>query len=110
MSDTRTLDEVVKWLLDLGYIPSFCTACYREHRTGERFMELVKTEQIKNCCQLNAILTLKEYLEDYASQETFKVGTDLLNEAIPQIKQDKIRERLTSQLQAVQNGERDFRF
>ncbi len=110
VSDTRTLDEVVKWLLDLGYIPSFCTACYREHRTGERFMELVKTEQIKNCCQLNAILTLKEYLEDYASQETFKVGTDLLNEAIPQIKQDKIRERLTSQLQAVQNGERDFRF
>ena len=70
VSDRRTLDEVVGWLLDLGYIPSFCTACYREGRTGDRFMSLVKSGQIANCCQPNALMTLKEYLEDYASPET----------------------------------------
>ncbi len=67
ISDTRTLDEIVNWLLSLGYIPSFCTACYREGRTGDRFMNLVKSGQIANCCQPNALMTLKEYLEDYAS-------------------------------------------
>ena len=70
VSDDRTLDEIVNWLLELGYIPSFCTACYREGRTGDRFMSLVKSGQIANCCQPNALMTLKEYLEDYASEDT----------------------------------------
>ena len=74
ISDNRTLDEVVKWLMDLGYVPSFCTACYREGRTGDRFMQLLKSKQIVNCCHPNALMTLKEYLEDYASPETKKVG------------------------------------
>ncbi len=70
VSDRRSLDEVVNWLLGLGYIPSFCTACYREGRTGDRFMKLLKSGQIVNCCQPNALMTLKEYLEDYASADT----------------------------------------
>ena len=72
VSDQRTLDEVVNWLMKLGYIPSFCTACYREGRTGDRFMALCKNMQILNCCHPNALMTLKEYLEDYASPETRK--------------------------------------
>lgn len=78
VSDTRTLDEIVSWLLDLGYIPSFCTACYREGRTGDRFMSLVKSGQIANCCGPNALMTLKEYLEDYASEDTRKKGLALI--------------------------------
>ena len=91
MSDHRTLDEVVRWLLELGYVPSFCTACYREGRTGDRFMSLVKTGKIADCCTPNALMTLKEYLEDYASPETralgekddFERGSDALNERAP---------------------------
>ncbi|MEI2999657.1 MAG: hypothetical protein V8T86_01950 [Victivallis sp.] len=74
LSDTRTLDEVINWLLKLGYIPSFCTACYREGRTGDRFMTLVKAGQISNCCLPNALMTLDEYLMDYASDETREMG------------------------------------
>lgn len=78
VSDQRTLDEVVNWLMKLGYIPSFCTACYREGRTGDRFMSLCKNMQILNCCHPNALMTLKEYLEDYASEETRKIGMELI--------------------------------
>ena len=78
ISDNRTLDEVVKWLLDLGYVPSFCTACYREGRTGDRFMSLCKSGQIQNCCHPNALMTLKEYLTDYASPETKAIGDKLI--------------------------------
>ena len=78
ISDTRTLDEVVNWLLDLGHIPSFCTACYREGRTGDRFMSLVKSGQIANCCAPNALMTLKEYLEDYATADTRAKGIQLI--------------------------------
>ena len=85
VSDTRTLDEVVNWLLRLGYIPSFCTACYREGRTGDRFMSLVKSGQIANCCQPNALMTLKEYLEDYASPDTKQLGEALIQKEIPHI-------------------------
>ena len=73
VSDNRTLDEVVNWLMKMGYIPSFCTACYREGRTGDRFMSLCKSGQIQNCCHPNALMTLKEYLEDYAAEDTRKV-------------------------------------
>ena len=82
VSDTRTLDEIVKWLMELGYFPSFCTACYREGRTGDRFMSLCKSGQIQNCCQPNALMTLKEYLMDYASPETKKIGEKLISEEI----------------------------
>ena len=105
VSDTRTLDQVVNWLLSLGYIPSFCTACYREGRTGDRFMKLVKSGQIANCCQPNALMTLKEYLEDYASPDTQKIRDE-----IPRIANDKVRAIAVEHLKELHDGKRDFRF
>lgn len=110
VSDTRTLDEVVNWLLDQGYIPSFCTACYREGRTGDRFMRLVKSGQIANVCQPNALMTLKEYLEDYASPDTKAKGEKLIQEEIPRIKNEKVREIVLQHLDELHAGQRDFRF
>lgn len=110
VSDTRTLDEVVNWLLTLGYIPSFCTACYRAGRTGDRFMSLVKSGQIANCCSPNAMITLKEYLEDYASEETRMKGERMIREELVYIPNLKIREKATCYLNKITEGERDFRF
>lgn len=110
VSDTRTLDEVVNWLLRLGYVPSFCTACYREGRTGDRFMSLVKSGQIANCCGPNALMTLKEYLEDYASEETRQQGIKLIQKETELIPNPKIREITLRNLQAIAEGKRDFRF
>ncbi len=110
VSDTRTLDEVVKWLMELGYIPSFCTACYREGRTGDRFMALCKTKQIHNCCLPNALMTLKEYLEDYASPETKKVGEALIKAELNNIPKDKVRNIVCENLEEIEGGKRDFRF
>ena len=91
VSDTRTLDEVVRWLMELGYIPSFCTACYREGRTGDRFMSLCKSGQIQNCCHPNALMTLKEYLTDYAAEDTKKIGDELIKAELNNIPKDKVR-------------------
>lgn len=110
VSDTRTLDEVVNWLLDLGYMPSFCTACYRAGRTGDRFMSLAKTGQIANCCAPNALMTLKEYLQDYASESTRIKGERMIAQEIAQIPNEKIRELTRQHLQEISNGKRDFRF
>lgn len=110
VSDTRTLDEIVEWLLDLGYVPSFCTACYREGRTGDRFMSLVKSGQIANCCGPNALMTLKEYLEDYASDATKAKGLKLIDRDISTIPNAKIRDRALKNLEEIANGKRDFRF
>ena len=111
VSDTRTLDEVVKWLIDLGYIPSFCTACYREGRTGDRYMSLCKIGQIQNCCQPNALMTLKEYLMDYASEATKKVGENVIQEEIGKIPNEKVRQVVIENLKAIANdNRRDFRF
>lgn len=110
VSDTRTLDEVVNWLLELGYIPSFCTACYREGRTGDRFMSLVKSGQIANCCGPNALMTLKEYLEDYASEDTRQKGLELILKETERIPNPKIREIAIRNLKAIATGQRDFRF
>lgn len=110
VDDDRTLDEVVNWLLDMDYIPSFCTACYREGRTGDRFMSLCKSGQIANCCQPNAIMTLKEYLEDYASESTKELGENLINKEVKKIPKDKVREIVKERLVKIQSGERDFRF
>ena len=110
VSDTRTLDEVVNWLLELGYIPSFCTACYREGRTGDRFMSLVKSGQIANCCGPNALMTLKEYLEDYASEDTRQKGLELILKETERIPNPKIREIAIQNLKAIAAGQRDFRF
>ncbi|MBU3158709.1 [FeFe] hydrogenase H-cluster radical SAM maturase HydG [Clostridium frigoris] len=110
VTDTRKLDEIVNWLLELGYIPSFCTACYREGRTGDRFMKLVKSGQIGNCCQPNALMTLKEYLEDYASEDTKKKGEILIQNEIPNIKSEKVREIAKQYLKELNDGKRDFRF
>ncbi len=110
VNDTRTLDQVVNWLLKLGYIPSFCTACYREGRTGDRFMHLVKSGQIANCCQPNALMTLKEYLEDYASPETRQLGEKVIQDEIPRIPNDKVRTIAQEHLKELHDGKRDFRF
>lgn len=110
VSDTRNLDQVVNWLLDLGMIPSFCTACYREGRTGDRFMKLVKSGQIANCCQPNALMTLKEYLIDYASEDTRRKGEALIKEELKRVTSDKIRKRAEENLKEIENGTRDFRF
>ncbi len=110
VSDTRTLDEVINWLLELGYIPSFCTACYREGRTGDRFMSLVKSGQIANCCAPNALMTLKEYLEDYASEDTRQKGLRLILDEMQRIPNPQIREIAMRNLKAIAEGKRDFRF
>lgn len=111
VSDTRTLDEIVKWLMELGYFPSFCTACYREGRTGDRFMSLCKSGQIQNCCQPNALMTLKEYLMDYASPETKKIGEKLISEEINHIPNEKVRKIVIDNLKAIEeDNRRDFRF
>ncbi len=110
VNDTRTLDEVIHWLLKLGYVPSFCTACYREGRTGDRFMSLCKTGQIKNCCLPNALMTLKEYLEDYAGDETCKLGEQVIQEQLRDIPSEKVRAKAAEYLGKLHDGMRDFRF
>lgn len=110
VSDRRTLDQVVLWLMQLGYIPSFCTACYREGRTGDRFMQLSKTGQIQNCCHPNALMTLKEYTEDYASEETKNCGEKLIIAELNNVPHEKIRAIARKNLIAIEQGQRDFRF
>lgn len=110
VSDQRTLDEVVNWLMRAGYIPSFCTACYREGRTGDRFMSLLKSGQISNCCHPNALMTLKEYLMDYASEDTKRIGEALIESELGNISSDKVRKICSENLEKIQNGIRDFRF
>ena len=110
VSDTRTLDQVVNWLTDGGYIPSFCTACYREGRTGDRFMQLCKSGQIQNCCTPNALMTLKEYLCDYASEDTKKKGEKLIEETLETIPNEKVRAICKDNLEKIEKGHRDFRF
>lgn len=110
VSDRRTLDEVVHWLMDLGYVPSFCTACYRAGRTGDRFMSLLKSRQIVNCCHPNALMTLKEYLEDYASAETKAIGEALIEKELNTIPNETVREKATEYINNIHSGQRDFRF
>lgn len=110
VSDNRTLDEVVNWLMRLGYIPSFCTACYREGRTGDRFMSLCKAGQIQNCCHPNALMTLQEYLEDYASPDTKAIGEELIHREMANIPKEKVREIALDHIKHIKMGERDFRF
>lgn len=110
VNDTRTLDEIVNWLLKMNYIPSFCTACYREGRTGDRFMSLVKSGQIANCCQPNALMTLKEYLEDYASDDTKKKGEALIAQEVTKIPNEKVKAVVKEHLTELNEGKRDFRF
>lgn len=110
VSDQRTLDEVVNWLMTAGYIPSFCTACYREGRTGDRFMSLCKSGQIVNCCQPNALMTLKEYLEDYASPDTKEKGEALIKKELEKITNPKVKQIATERIDLIAKGDRDFRF
>lgn len=110
VNDNRSLDEVVCWLLKMGYIPSFCTACYRAGRTGDRFMSLLKSKQIVNCCQPNALLTLQEYLQDYAGEETKAEGEKVIKEQLSVISNEKVKEKTIEYLQKIKEGQRDFRF
>lgn len=108
VSDRRPLDEVLKWLMKLGYLPSFCTACYGSGRTGDRFMEICKSQQIHNFCQPNAIMTLKEYLEDYASDETKKIGYALIEKEIEKL--TDLKDKVKENIKKIENGERNFKF
>ncbi len=111
VSDQRTLGEVMNWLMKIGYIPSFCTACYREGRTGDRFMSLCKTGQIQNCCHPNALMTLAEYLVDYADEETKKIGMDLIEKELQNIPNENNRKIAAEHIQAIYNSDaRDFHF
>lgn len=110
VSDQRTLDEVVNWLIKMDYIPSFCTACYREGRTGDRFMALCKNMQILNCCHPNALMTLKEYLEDYASEETKKLGMELIDRELEKITNPKVKQTAYEHIHDISEGKRDFCF
>ena len=110
VSDQRTLDEIVNWLMNMGDIPSFCTACYRAGRTGDRFMSLCKSKQISNCCHPNALMTLMEYLQDYASPETKKVGMELIQKELENIPSEKVKRLTEEHLADIVNGQRDFRF
>lgn len=110
VNDTRPLDEVIKWLMEIGYLPSFCTACYREGRTGDRFMSLCKSKQILNCCHPNALLTLQEYLEDYSKPATKNIGYNLIENEIEVVPNAKTKEMLKQNLEKIKSGERDFRF
>lgn len=110
VSDNRTLDEVVRWLMESGYIPSFCTACYREGRTGDRFMSLCKAGQIQNCCHPNALMTLKEYLVDYASPETRKIGEELIQKEIENIGKEELKPIVREELVKIESGKRDIYF
>ena len=110
VSDQRTLDEVVNWLMRDGFTPSFCTACYRKGRTGDRFMSICKKGEIQNCCHPNALMTLKEYLEDYASPETKELGNALITRELDNISNAGIREITLRNLKSIEQGQRDFRF
>ena len=111
VSDQRTLDEVVCWLMENGHIPSFCTACYREGRTGDRFMSLCKNGQILNCCHPNALMTLAEYLEDYASPKTKELGMALIDQELRKIPKEKVRRIAEENIALIRaSNRRDFRF
>ena len=110
ISDRRPLDEVINWLIELGYLPSFCTACYRNGRTGDRFMEICKEKQIHNFCQPNAIMTLKEYLEDYASPKTRKAGNKLIESEVECLEVSNIKSVVKENLQKISAGGRDYNF
>ncbi len=110
VSDKRSLDEVINWLIRLGFVPSFCTACYREGRTGDRFMTLCKNMQILNCCHPNALMTLKEYMEDYASEDTKRLGMELIAQELEKIPNPKVKERAAQNIREIEHGVRDFRF
>ena len=111
VADQRALDEVVRWLMENGHIPSFCTACYREGRTGDRFMSLCKSGQILNCCHPNALMTLTEYLVDYASEETKKTGFELIETELEKIPRERTKEIAAEHIEAIKNSNaRDFRF
>ncbi len=110
VSDRRPLDDVIKWLMEMGYVPSFCTACYRSGRTGDRFMEICKQQQIHNFCQPNAIMTLKEYLEDYASTETRKIGVELIKKEVEKLDDNNIKLTVKDNLGKIEDGLRDFVF
>ncbi len=110
VNDTRTLDEIVNWLIRLGYIPSFCTACYREGRTGDRFMRLVKSGAIANVCQPNALMTLKEYIEDYALPETKALGEKMISQETENLGNQDVKRIVKEHLGELDQGKRDFRF
>ncbi|MDD3237030.1 MAG: [FeFe] hydrogenase H-cluster radical SAM maturase HydG [Candidatus Gastranaerophilales bacterium] len=110
VNDRRTLDQVIKWLMEKGYVPSFCTSCYRNGRTGERFMEICKQQQIHNFCHPNAIMTLKEYLEDYASPATKTVGDELIKKEIDILEVENLKGKVKENVSKIEKGQRDFCF
>ena len=111
VEDRRTLDDVIKWLMQMDYVPSFCTACYRAGRVGDKFMEICKEKQIHNFCHPNALITLKEYLEDYASEDTKKIGYKLIEKELNELETTQVvKDKTKEYLEKIEHGQRDFRF
>lgn len=110
VGDTRGLDETVKWLMTQDFIPSFCTSCYRAGRTGEHFMEFAIPGFIQKFCTPNALLTLSEYLEDYAEPETKKTGYALIERELGKIEEGGYKNTIIERINKIKNGERDLRF
>lgn len=110
ITDERTLEEIVQWLLKLGYVPSFCTACYKEGRTGDRFMQLAKSGQIVNCCNPNSLITLKEYTQNYGQNDTKNIADKVILEELENIPNEKVKSITKKYLQEICNGKQDFRF
>ncbi|MDO5116441.1 MAG: [FeFe] hydrogenase H-cluster radical SAM maturase HydG [Synergistaceae bacterium] len=110
ISDDRTPDEVLTWLCEDGYIPSYCTACYRQGRTGDRFMSLAKSGQIRNICQPNALLTFKEYLLGYGSEHLKELGEKVIAGELEKIPSDKVRELTRERLRKLEEGAQDLYF
>ena len=105
------MDDVIKWLMQMDYVPSFCTACYRAGRVGDKFMEICKEKQIHNFCHPNALITLKEYLEDYASEETKKIGYELIDKELNELETTQVvKDKTKEYLEKIEHGQRDFRF
>lgn len=110
VSDHRSPEEIIRGLCQDGYVPSYCTACYREGRTGDRFMRLAKSGQIHNICQPNSLLTFKEYLLDYADEDTRTLGEEIIRKGLQDIPKEAARKATINRLQRIENGERDLRF
>lgn len=110
VEDHRSPLEIIKSLCKSDYIPSYCTACYRQGRTGDRFMALSKTGEINNVCLPNALLTFKEYIKDYGDEELESIGNKLIEKSLKDIKTDKVREAAKKGLKEIEVGKRDLYF
>ncbi|AQW25421.1 [FeFe] hydrogenase H-cluster radical SAM maturase HydG [Clostridium perfringens] len=110
VGDHRSPVEMIESLMEAGYIPSYCTACYREGRTGERFMDIVKSGELYKICEANALITLKEFIDDYGTDRTREIGDKLIKKSIDEIDNESFRKSVEEKINKISNGTRDLRF